>query len=314
MDGPTPTPGHDAGRDTDPAGATGIAEAMAFPGQGVDPVDLGTVLTDHADHPLVARLADHLGTTAWHELDVADTRVAQPAVYVAGLVQAAATGPAPARCVAAFGHSLGELAAFAFAGAYPADVGLDLVVRRAELGHRAHERRPGRMLVVMRLDAPQVEFVRRTVVAAGHGVLELAVVNGPGQFVLSGDAAAAEAALDVIAAEGGVGRAMPIGGAYHSPLLAGAVPGFADAVHAAVRADPAIPVVSCTTARAIRHRADIPSVLARALVLPVRWEPTLAAVGDLGATSAVDAGPSQTLTNLARFASVLPFRSLRPDR
>lgn len=310
---PAPPPGAAPGRPDDDEGADPL-EAVAFPGQGVDPLDLAAALREHAGHPLVERLADLLGTTAWDDLDLTDTRVAQPAVYAAGLAQAEATGPDSATIGATFGHSLGELAAFAHAGAYPADVGLDLVVRRAELGHEAHRRRPGRMVVVMRLGEAQVEWVRRHVVGGGHGVLELAVVNGPGQFVLSGDADAAVAALDVIAELGGVGRIMPIGGGYHSPLLDAVVPSFAEAVAAAVRADPAVPVVSCTTQQVVRSAGDVATVLARALVLPVRWEATLAAVRALGVTGAVDAGPSQTLANLARFAPVLPFRSLRPDR
>ena len=186
-------------------------------------------------------------------------------------------------------------------------------MRRAELGHAEHERRPGRMLVVMRLDAPAVEWVRRSVVAAGAGVLELAVVNGPGQFVLSGDVEATTRAMDVIADAGGVARPLTIGGAYHSPLMAGAVGPLAEAIAALSLRDPVIPVVSSTTQAVIRSRDDIATALSRSLVLPVRWVETMQALAARGATGAVDAGPSRTLANLARFAPVLEHRALSPD-
>lgn len=289
-------------------------DAIIFPGQGVEPFDLARILGEHRDDPLVARLAQVVGTDAWDALDLLDTRVAQPAVYAASVVQAAAAGPADRTAlVAAAGHSLGELSACAYAGVFDPLAGLELVVQRAELGHAEHERRPGRMLVVMRLDAPGVEWVRRSVVATGAGVLELAVVNGPGQFVLSGDVEATAVAMDLIAEAGGVGRPLTIGGGYHSPLMAGAVGPLTAAVAALDLHDPVIPVVSCTTQAVLRSRDEIPSALARSLVLPVRWVETVAALAALGATVAVDAGPSRTLANLARFAPMLEHRALSPD-
>lgn len=290
-------------------------EAVAFPGQGVDAIDLADTLEAHGDDPLVARLGVLLGTSAWRELDLADTRVAQPCVFTASVVRARAAGLDPATTSVAFGHSLGELSACAFAGVVAPMDGLDLVVRRAELCHAEHERRPGRMAVVMRLDLPAVEWVRRGVVAEeGSGILELAVVNGPGQFVLSGDAGAVEVALDRIADAGGVGRLLPIGGGYHSPLMRGAVEPLAAAIEALRPRDPATPIVSCTTQQIAREAHDVVAMLARALVLPVRWTETMQAVRDLGVDRAVDVGPSPTLANLAKFAPVLAFRTLDDDR
>ncbi len=295
----------------------GERESIAFPGQGVDPRDLARVLHAGAAHPLVATLASRLGTDDWDGLDLLDTRVAQPAVYTAGLVQVALEDVPrpgePGAPVAAFGHSLGELAALAFAGAFGAEAGLDLVIRRAAIGHAVQAQRPGRMLVVMRLDGPQVEWVRRQVVARDAGALEVAVVNGPGQFVLSGDHEATAVAMELIAELGGVARPLTIGGAYHSPLMVPAVQPLIDAVAALELHDPAIPVVSCTAQTVVTSRDQIPVVLGRALVLPVRWVETLEAVAALDVDRAIDAGPSQTLANLARFAPVLTFRSLSPD-
>lgn len=288
-------------------------EAVAFPGQGVDPVDLARVLHAHEDHELVGRLASLLGTTDWDDLDVDDTRIAQPSVFTASVVEATTSdaGLDAAACSLTFGHSLGELSAFTFAGVFDPGAGLDLVARRAELCHDANARRPGRMIVVMRLTRPEVEWVRRTVVARAAGVLELAVENGTGQFVLSGDVEATAVALELVAEAGGVARPLPIGGGYHSPLMATVVEPFAEAVAAVARHDPRLPVVSCTTQAVITSRDDVAAALSRALVLPVRWVDTLEAVRAEGVTRAVDTGPGETLTNLARFSPTLEFRSLR---
>lgn len=287
--------------------------AVAFPGQGVDPVDLGRILAEHADHSLVRKLAAHLGHRSWAALDINDTRVAQPAVYAAGLLQAL-DRVTPAHPGAAFGHSMGELTAMAFAGVYGAEDGLDLVLRRADAGHQAQQARPGAMAVVMRLDDIQVEWVRRRLLARSAGVLELAVVNGPGQFVLSGDADLIDAAIEEVAALDGVARRLPIGGAYHSPLLADAVEPYARAIEGLTLHEPRVPVVSCTTQRPVGSSADVVDVLSRALVLPVRWVATMEAVRSLGVVRAVDAGPGATLANLARFSPILEFGSLSPPR
>jgi [acyl-carrier-protein] S-malonyltransferase len=284
-------------------------EAAAFPGQGVDAIDLAEALRAHHDDPLVRRLAARLGRDDWEGLDFTDTRVAQPCVYVASLVRASAREPSEP-LVATVGHSLGELAAFAHAGAYSAEAGLELVERRAELGATAQAERPGAMAVVMRLDDAQLEWARRSSLGRAGGVLEVAVVNGPGQAVLSGDVATVHALVDVVAELEGVARLLPIGGGFHSPLMAATVPAFAEAVGDAVQGDPVVPVVSCTTQAIVREAEDIPAVLSRALVLPVRWVATLEALRGLGVRRAVDVGPSQTLTNLARFVPVIEFRSL----
>lgn len=289
---------------------------VAFPGQGVDPTDVARVLDEHAADPLIDQLRALVGPGDWASLDLNDTRVGQPCVYSASVLSAAGAGdalPSGDAEILVFGHSLGELAAVAHAGACSPSAGLDLVARRAALGHAVNERRPGSMIVVMRLDEHDVEWVRRTVSDETHGVLELAVVNGTGQFVLSGDAASAERALDVIADVGGVGRALPIGGAYHSPVMAEIVAPYRDALRDTLTRDPRCPVVSCTSGAVLRTKEDLVEALARALVLPVRWLDALHGAVAAGAVEAVDVGPSRTLANLARFSPVLPFRSLRPD-
>lgn len=288
-------------------------EAVAFPGQGVDPVDLARILDEHADEEPVARLRALLGGDDWRGLDLTDTRVAQPAILTAGLVAAGSQVEA-ASVEAVVGHSFGEITALAFAGALEPAEAIELVRTRAELCHAEHERRPGRMIVVMRLDDVTLEWVRRRAIAEAGGSLEVAVVNGPGQVVLSGDEATAAAAVAAATALDGVARPLAIGGAYHSPLLAGAVDAFTEAVAEALAGPPRVPLVSCTTQDVLTDVDAVAASLGRALVLPVRWEATMAAVAALGVDRIVDAGPGRTLVNLARHTPTIAFRGLSPER
>lgn len=306
----------DAADQADASAAPSPRVGVAFPGQGVDPTDVARVLEEHRAHPLVGQLRAIVDSDDWSSLDLNDTRIGQPCVYSASMLSVGAAGdriPSGSDEVLAFGHSLGEIGAAAFAGACSVEAGLELVTRRAALGFEVNQHRPGLMIVVMRLREHEVEWVRRTVADEQRSVLELGVVNGTGQFVLSGDAAAATRALDVIADLGGVGRALPIGGAYHSPVMAEIVTPYREALQATLTAEPRCPVISCTTGEVLRTRNDLVDALARALVLPVRWVDALQGAVAAGAVEAIDVGPSRTLANLARFSPVLPFRSLRPD-
>lgn len=276
--------------------------ALAFPGQGGDwPAAIST-LADRADDPRVRALADRLGTDAWDQLDPLDTRNAQPVVFTAGLVG----GADDVDAVVALGHSLGEITAATWAGALTPDDGLDLVVARAELGHRAHAERPSSMAVLMRWTRPDVEWLRRRVLARHDGVLEVAVQNSPEQSVLTGDAALIAAAIALANDEGAVARLLPIDGAYHCQFLVPELDRFGAAAAAAIRTDPRVPVVCSTDPGPWHTAADLARVITRSLVLPVCWPEAVAAAAAAGAEHLVDAGPGTTLARLARFLPDLP--------
>jgi [acyl-carrier-protein] S-malonyltransferase len=281
--------------------------AIAFPGQGGDWNAAIATLASAPAHPLVRALADRLGTDAWQQLDGLDTRNAQPVVYVAGLVGPASVArtTSDVDVAVAVGHSLGELTAAAWAGALDPVDGLDLMVERGALGHRLHADRPGAMVAVNRWSRAQVDELRRSVEADLDGTLEVAVVNSPTQIVLSGDAALVDAATARANAAGAVARRLPIGGAYHSSLLAPAVPGFRARLATAVRATPSVPVVSSTLQRPLTTVEDLVDGLAQSLVLAVDWPATVETVVALGPTRALEAGPGDTLGRLARFAPAL---------
>lgn len=278
------------------------ALAIAFPGQGGDWGAALATLAERPTHPLVQALAERLGTDRFEELDGLDTRNAQPAIYVAGLV-----GPAGAASgvTVAVGHSLGEITAAAWAGAIEPEDGLDVVVERGQLGHRFHAERPGAMTAVNRWDEARVEELRAAVVAELGGTLEVAVTNSATQLVLSGDAALVEMATERANAEGAVARLLPIGGAYHSSLLEPALADFRARLATAVVRAPRVPVVSSTLQRPLTTIDELVDGLARSLVLPVHWPRTVDAVVAAGATRALEAGPGDTLRRLARFAPAL---------
>ena len=274
--------------------------ALAFPGQGGDWRATIAALEAHPDHELVRTLARRLGSSDWRSLDGLDTRVAQPAIYVAGLVR---SGDLVAEL--AIGHSLGEITAAAWAAAAAPTDGLDLVVLRAELGHRAQLVRPGAMTAVNRWTSDAVLDLAAEGVDEGHGHLGIAVRNSPTQIVLSGDVAAVDEVTARANERGAVARRLPIDGAYHSPLMAPFVADLRDALHEAMVHDPRVPVLSSTSQAAMATAAELVDGIARSLVDPVDWPATVAAARRRGVDRALEAGPGDTLSRLARFAPEL---------
>jgi [acyl-carrier-protein] S-malonyltransferase len=294
---------------TEPPASAPLRTAIGFPGQGGDWRAALGVLAANADHPLVRALADRLGTDEFRDLDGLDTRNAQPVVYVSGLVGPTAGLADQAAIEAVIGHSLGEITGAAWAGAINPEVGLDLVITRAALGHQQHAARAGAMAAIMRVPVAQVEWLRRQVLADHPGVLDVAVINSPEQVVLSGDEALVARAVDLAEAQGAVARHLPIGGAYHSPLMVGVLEPFRTAVAAAVTAPTRVPLVSSTSARVVSDADELVDVLVRSLVLPVRWPDAVAVLADLGIDEVIDGGPGDTLVRLGRFLPRPPFRA-----
>lgn len=279
------------------------SSAIAFPGQGGEWRAACSILAGAADHHLVRALAERLGTDRLDDLDGLDTRIAQPVVYVAGLV-GPASGIDHHAASLAMGHSLGEITAAAWAGAMDHEDGLDLVVARGELGHAAQSSRPGAMAAINRWPLGEVEWLRRQVQALGHGTLDIAVRNSATQVVVSGDVEAVHAAVERANHGGAVARLLPIGGAYHSSLMVGAVEAFRERA-AAITGTPQVPVLSSTTQRSMATAEDLVEGLTRSLVLPVDWPATVAAAAEAGVARALEAGPGDTLARLARFAPQL---------
>lgn len=236
---------------------------------------------------LVARANEELGVDPFEQIGEG-THLAQPALFIAGLAHWRAAGEPEAAFYA--GHSLGELPALVAAGALDAAAGLRLAIVRGRLMEDASAVRPGGMVASL---GGADEVVRK--VADEFG-LTLANDNAPGQMVLSGDAEKVGEARKALRAEGGKAIRLPVAGAFHSPLMEPAVPGYREAL-AATEFAPVEDAFSCITAAPF---GDVRADLLAALTEPVRWRDTLAAMRAAGATAFLETGPGDILTGLSR--------------
>jgi [acyl-carrier-protein] S-malonyltransferase len=211
--------------------------------------------------------------------------MAQPAIYCASLAGWSRLDGADAGLMA--GHSLGEFAALVAAGSISERDGLKLVALRGELMHRAEG---GGMLAV---GAP----IEEAAGLAERFDLTVANDNSPEQVVLSGDAAAVDAACDRAKAEGLRATRVRVSGAFHSPAMAQVAPELESALREVEVRDPSVPVFSGVTAAPFD---DIRTRLVDGLTSPVRWREIVLALNEHGATRFVEVGPGRVLTGLVR--------------
>jgi [acyl-carrier-protein] S-malonyltransferase len=260
--------------------------ALLFPGQGSQTGAMAAV--GAAQRPdLVEQANAELGADPFEQIGEG-TQFAQPALFIAGLAHWTAAGEPQARFYA--GHSLGELPALVAAGALDAAAGLHLAIVRGRLMEEASAVRPGGMVAAL---GGSDEVVRA--VAQSFG-LTLANDNAPGQMVLSGDADQVGEARKALRAEGAKAIRLPVAGAFHSPLMEPAVPGYREALEA-TEFTPAAGAFSCIAAAPFD---DVRADLLAALTEPVRWRETLGAMRTAGATAFLETGPGDILTGLSR--------------
>lgn len=189
------------------------------------------------------------------------------------------------------GHSLGELSALVAAGSLsPAD-GIALAAERGRLTERAAAERPGAMLAV----AHGAEAAAEPARPLG---LTLANDNAPDQVVLSGDTDAVVRAREEFRARGVKASRLPVGGAFHSPLMEPAVAPFREALKRVRFRDPSAPVYSCVTAAPFGDGPDMRRLLAATLTSRVRWRELLLALWARGIRRFVETGPGEVLTKL----------------
>lgn len=199
------------------------------------------------------------------------------------------------------GHSLGEYSAYVVAGSLSAPDAARLVRRRGELMYEAGTARPGAMSAVLGLEPGAVEAACAEASGA-DGVAVAANLNAPDQVVISGDPAAVARAGDGCKARGAK-RVIPlkVSGAFHSPLMAPAVPGLEAALAAATFAAPAFPVVANASAEPVRSAADAVRLLAAQLTAPVRWIECMQAAARLAPDATfIELGPGSVLSGLLR--------------
>ena len=277
--------------------------ALVFPGQGSQRVGM---LDNVPELDTLDRLLDAAEALSGLELstiarlgdpdDLADTRVAQPLLYLADwawgetLLQ---SGVSPALVA---GHSLGELAALAIAGVYSPEAGLELVVERSKLMATTASATLGGMSAVLGMDSAAI--------GAAIGNIQgiwIANDNAPGQVVISGSTAGIEQATAALQ-EAGARRIVPlaVAGPFHSPLMEPARVAFEQLLLGAEFSDARVPVIQNTDPTPETDAEAIRARLIAQIAAPVRWTETMRALVEGGPITVLEAGPGSVLTGLAR--------------
>ena len=263
--------------------------ALLFPGQGSQTPEMREQVA--RVRPDLLNLAiDVVGEDPFARIDDG-TAYAQPAIFCASIAGWCQMGRPVHEFTA--GHSLGELGALVAAGVLSERAGLELVALRGRLMQEAGETAgDGGMIAVGGADAAE----RAEEVAAPHG-LSIANDNSPQQVVLSGPRAVLPAAEQTARELGLRAKILPVTGAFHSPMMASALPAFERAL-AEVELGPAdTTVISAVTAEPFD---DVRARLAQALTSPVRWREVLLGLHERGVTTFVEVGPGKVLTGLAK--------------
>jgi [acyl-carrier-protein] S-malonyltransferase len=226
--------------------------------------------------------------------ELKQTKVTQPAVFLHSVAMAKALGVEPS---AVAGHSLGEFSALVVAGALSFEEGLRLVAKRAQAMQACCEAVPGTMAAVISLTDEQVEAVCE----ATEGVVVAANYNCPGQLVISGEQSAVEAAC-VKAKEAGARRALvlPVGGAFHSPLMEPAREELERAIAEAQFVTPTCPIYQNVDAEPHTDPEEIKQNLIAQLTAPVRWTQIVRRMVNDGVDQITELGPGTVLQGLVK--------------
>ena len=281
-----------------------MSTAYVFPGQGAQFPGMGKdlyennaeakALFDKADEVLGFSLSAIMFEGTAEELK--ETKVTQPAIFTLSVIMAKLLGEDFKPTMVA-GHSLGEFSALTAVGALDFESALKLVSARAMAMQKACEMKPSTMAAILGLTDEQVE----NICASTAGVVVAANYNCPGQLVISGEIAAIEAACES-AKEAGARRALvlPVGGAFHSPMMEPARAELAAAIEATEFHTPLCPVVQNSVAKAVSDPAEIKQNLINQLTAPVKWTQSVQQMIASGVTDYVECGPGKTLQGLVK--------------
>ena len=224
------------------------------------------------------------------------TNVTQPAIFLHSVILAKVLGNSFQPEMVA-GHSLGEISALVAAGVLSFEDGLQLVSKRAEAMQKACEIMPSTMAAVLGLDDKIVEEVCDAV----DGVVVAANYNCPGQLVISGEVSAIETTCELLK-EKGARRALvlPVGGAFHSPMMEPAREELAAAIKATKFNEPTCRVYQNVPAKAITTALEIKENLIKQLTAPVKWTQSIQSMIADGGTQFIEVGPGKVLQGLMR--------------
>ncbi|MCA0154152.1 ACP S-malonyltransferase [Winogradskyella vincentii] len=278
--------------------------AYIFPGQGAQFSGMGLDLYEKSPlaQELFERANDILGFHITDIMfqgsaeDLKQTKVTQPAIFLHSVILAKTIGDNFKPDMVA-GHSLGEFSALVANGALTFEDGLNLVSQRAQAMQKACELQPSTMAAVLGLDDDIVEKV----CAMTEGVVVAANYNCPGQLVISGEIEAINKACETLKEEG-ARRALvlPVGGAFHSPMMEPAREELASAIENTNFSKPNCPIYQNVTASAITDENEIKGNLISQLTAPVRWTQSVQQMVADGATHFTEVGPGRVLQGLVK--------------
>ena len=279
-------------------------KAFLFPGQGAQFPGMGKDLYEASEEAkaLFHQANDILGFNITDIMfgDDAEalkqTQVTQPAIFLHSVIMSTVMGSSfKPDCVA--GHSLGEFSALVAAKAMRFESGLKLVHQRALAMQEACDEVPGTMAAVLGLDDTIIEEVCAKI----PGIVVAANYNCPGQLVISGEKEAIALACEAMK-EAGAKRALPlpVGGAFHSPLMEPAKTKLAAAIENTEIQNPICPVYQNVAAVGITNAATIKENLIAQLTAPVRWSQSVQQMLEDGANSFTEVGPGKVLQGLVK--------------
>lgn len=279
-------------------------KAYIFPGQGAqfpgmgkelyEQSELAKELFERANAILGFRITDIMFGGSAEELK--ETKVTQPAVFLHSVILAKTLGDQFTPDMVA-GHSLGEFSALVASGAMSFEDGLKLVAIRAAAMQKACEMQPSTMAAVLGLEDKIVEDI----CASTEGVVVPANYNCPGQLVISGEVVPVEMACQALRVAGAKrALVLPVGGAFHSPMMEPAREELAAGIEQTQFSMPICPVYQNVTASAVTDPEQIKKNLIIQLTAPVKWTQSVQQMVKDGARQFIEVGPGNVLQGLVK--------------